>query len=924
MTTDDRDRAADGQPQPGAERPAGAGSTANDAGMSHPQAVVPARDESSVMAPPAGDPDRDDPDVPRPMPPGGSTWLVLAFAALSAACLGWGLVRLALRPDLPLDFLLLFGAAAVLARQAWALAVRYGVTGRGLDAAVRGVWARWLPGERPASPGEMGSGLAGATGEPPGEGAGAAAGGGLGPATAGAWSSPAAPTPEPAYVRPAAWAASPRPAVVMLAGLAAALAGQILLDTAQTLTLAAVALMTAAVAAWLWALARTPEAVDDAPVAVVAGPGFDAGRARALGIGLALVTIPALMAPLLGATARAWLGLLDYPPVDAVDVRLMGTNTFTRLGGTMWLAGIAAYVYALADRSGWAGGRRWLARRPGITLRIGPTGLALGAIAAVAAWYRFHDLARLPFEMTSDHTEKLLDIASIVDGLRPVFMPANSGREAMQFYWIAFLVALGLPLTFMTLKVGMSIIGTLTVGPLYRLGRRIGGAHVGLMSALILAILPWHIQITRIALRISLAPLWISLTFIALFRALAHGRRNDWLWVGLATGLGMYSYSAFRPMLFVVPLVVVLKLVHDAWHGRREGFSRDLAAHGAAAAGLTALLVVPLVRYGIDRPGEIGERTATRIFGDAFSTQPTAVWDFLRAQDAPFFFGLLRPFGVNLRNALLMFNVTSDNAWFQSPPGRPAFETVGGALFVLGLAVALHRIRRRDWQVGTLVVTMPILLLSTIMALAFPNENPSLTRASAALPAAVVIAALPLPALLGRMRAAWGPRTAYPAYAVLVVVLVAWMARGTDARYFGEYRYHYDESTHPTSEGAAVIRSFVNLGGDLDHVYYAAWSNGWDHRLLGIQVGKPDWTGILWPADGDWDNAIQQARGHVADPSRKLYLVGGPLAAQHIAFLKSLYPSALVTVHHTRVPGKDFWSILVPERAAPPTEQPPE
>ncbi len=861
--------------------------------------------------------------APDPAPAGGWAWLVLGLAALAAACLGWGLVRLALRPDLPWDFLLLFAAAAALARQAWVVAARHAVTAAGLDASVRRWAAAWTPtegqaGAPPAGAGEPTDGPA----SPAVEGVPTAAGEvGVGlPASAEAAPPEASGAP---FGLPAGWTASPRPALAMLGGLVAALAGQMLLDAAQTVTAAAAALHATAAAAWLWALGRTPEPVHDAPAAVVAGPGLDARRVRWLAIGLALVVVPAFVAPLLGDTARAWFGLLDYPPTDAFDIRMTGTNTLTRLGGGMWLAGIAAYVYALADR---AGGRRALRWRPrgGVALRVGAAGLALGAVLAVAAWYRFHDLAGLPFEMTSDHTEKLLDIATIVGGLRPVFMPANSGREAMQFYWIAALVMLGLPLSFMTLKLGMSIVGTATVAPIYRLGRRIGGTHVGLMAALILALLPWHIQITRIALRIALAPLWVALTWIALYRAIAYGRRNDWLWVGLATGLGMYSYSAFRPMLFAVPLVVVLKLFHDAWYGHRDGLSRGLAAHAAAAAGLTALLVVPLVRYGIDRPGEIGERTATRIFGDAFVEQPGAVWDFLRAQDAPYFADLFGQLVVNVRNALLMFNVTSDNAWFQSPPGRPAFETVGGALVVLGLAVALHRIRRRDWQVGTLVVTVPILLLSTILALAFPNENPSLTRASAALPAVVVIAALPLPALFDRMRAAWGPRGAGAAYAALAIVLAAWMARGIDARYFGEYRHYYDESTHPTSEGAAVIRSFVNLGGDLDHVYYAAWSNGWDHRLLGIQVGRPTWTGILWPVDGDWDNAIQQARDHVADPSRKLYLVGGPLAAQHIAFLRSLYPGALVTVHHTRVPGKDFWSILVPERALLPTEQAPE
>ncbi|RIL06882.1 hypothetical protein DCC79_15140, partial [bacterium] len=85
--------------------------------------------------------------APDPAPAGGWAWLVLGLAALAAACLGWGLVRLALRPDLPWDFLLLFAAAAALARQAWVVAARHAVTAAGLDASVRRWAAAWTPTE---------------------------------------------------------------------------------------------------------------------------------------------------------------------------------------------------------------------------------------------------------------------------------------------------------------------------------------------------------------------------------------------------------------------------------------------------------------------------------------------------------------------------------------------------------------------------------------------------------------------------------------------------------------------------------------------------------------------------------------------------------------------------------------------------------
>ena len=55
-------------------------------------------------------------------------------------------------------------------------------------------------------------------------------------------------------------------------------------------------------------------------------------------------------------------------------------------------------------------------------------------------FFRVYRLAEVPAEMTSDHAEKLIDVQDILDGQRPIFLPRNTGREAVQFYLTAFLV----------------------------------------------------------------------------------------------------------------------------------------------------------------------------------------------------------------------------------------------------------------------------------------------------------------------------------------------------------------------------------------------------------------------------------------------------------------------------------------------------
>ena len=99
----------------------------------------------------------------------------------------------------------------------------------------------------------------------------------------------------------------------------------------------------------------------------------------------------------------------------------------------------------------------------------------------------------------------------------------------------------------------------------------------------------------------------------------------------------------------------------------------------------------------------------------------------------------------NLGDALLMFNWRGDVAWISGAPGKPALDPWTGALFLLGLVVWARRILRKRSVLDLLLpLTLLIMLLPTALALSFPVENPSHTRASGALPAVFLIAALPL------------------------------------------------------------------------------------------------------------------------------------------------------------------------------------
>lgn len=78
-----------------------------------------------------------------------------------------------------------------------------------------------------------------------------------------------------------------------------------------------------------------------------------------------------------------------------------------------------------------------------------------------------------------------------------------------------------------------------------------------------------------------------------------------------------------------------------------------------------------------------------------------------------------------------MFSWTADTAWLVSPVGQPVLDWVCGALFHLGIiGFAVRYVRTREWHYLAVLLCVPILLLPSVLALAFPIENPSLTRSA--------------------------------------------------------------------------------------------------------------------------------------------------------------------------------------------------
>ncbi|MCW5848666.1 MAG: glycosyltransferase family 39 protein [Anaerolineae bacterium] len=641
---------------------------------------------------------------------------------------------------------------------------------------------------------------------------------------------------------------------------------------------------------------------------------------------------------------------------------------FTRTNVALWLLGVGTLLLAAWDWNATSLAQVW-DRVRNLRVNLDWTRLALLGILGVGAFFLFYRLASVPAETTSDHAEKLYDVYDILRGQYPVFMSRNTGREPLYFYWIAWLVStFNLTPNHLALKLSGSLISLATIPLAYLLGREVGGKGVGLLTAFFLAISKWFVSITRVGLRVPSSPFLATPALFFTFRALRLNRRNDWLLAGLCIGLGLMTYTPSRMIPLIVVMLIGLRLLWDvltmpggiraAWRylryqlgqagvpGLRRSAALGIVADAPAPSDETvvappaaspvwdpaqpvpptltrafwtnvvlmvAVAVVafmPLVRFSIEQRDQFWFRSITR--ASARETGQT--------------FNAVERFLGNLWNAALQFNYRGDNVWVNTVPYDPQLDPVSGALFVLGFVyVLLALIGMLRWskgrQVGifgersftaaALLITLPMLLMPSILALAFPIENPSVFRAANAPPVVMIFVALPLVLIVRRLREALGNWGGIAAAGLVAAVLLAATVMNYRT-YFETYDYQLRRTAQNASEIADVLGGFTKSVGDIDHAWVVAFPNWVDTRNVFLAMGAGPRNNYLPVEQG-----ANAARPQVNDPAPKMYILN-VTDQRNLGILRSLFPQGQVYTYQSRTgPDKDFTVFFVPAASAP-------
>jgi len=579
-------------------------------------------------------------------------------------------------------------------------------------------------------------------------------------------------------------------------------------------------------------------------------------------------------------------------PLALAAFLTLGGNRFTMLNVTLWVLAIIFTVLAFwQGELPFRGWRRWLKGHLHLPWKFSISAWTLLVLASVilVVFFRTYRITEVPPEMVSDHAEKLLDVWDVLHGQTSIFFPRNTGREAIQMYLTAGIIQLfHTGYTFLSLKIGMILVGLLTLPYLYLLGKELGNRRVGLFAMLFAGIAYWPNIISRVGLRFPLYSLFVAPTLYYLIRGLRTSNRNDFILAGLALGIGLHGYTPIRILPLVVLIAVGLYLLHPQARGKRLQ-----VVSGLLVLVLVSLIVfLPLLRFALEYPTLFDLRAFSRLGTTERPLPGPALLIFLK----------------NLWNASTMYFWSDGQIWVHSVTNSPALDFISAALYFLGVVLLLIRyLRRRSWPDLFLLLSVPLLMLPSILSLAFPDENPALNRAAAAIVPVFLIVAIALDGLMSAVEKRTPSKAGSALAWGMTVILIFFAALGNYDLVFNQYQRSYELASWNTSEMGKVIRDFGDMYGGTSNAYVVPYPYWVDTRLVGMNAGDPTRDYAIPP---------DQIAATLNYPQPKMFLVN-PEDQTDLNLLRQLFPQGTVSNYESKV-GKNFYIFMVPEAASIP------
>lgn len=371
--------------------------------------------------------------------------------------------------------------------------------------------------------------------------------------------------------------------------------------------------------------------------------------------------------------------------------------------------------------------------------------LILLAIVFLAAVLRFYQLGIVPPGPQFDEAFNAIDASQVLAGNRPLFLPANGGREVVYTYIQAAVGAL-FGVNLLTLRLVSAVAGTLTVVAIYLLVRRLfrrDSQRLAAFTALALAVSYWHIHFSHYGIRIILMPLLLCAVFggfwLGMHSNTRRGRIPALLIGGALAGLGVWTNPTGR----FVPFVVTPYALWLLWrYPSRRRMNGENPLAGLLLFGLAAFVVFLPLGLEFWRHPEFftGHASEVSVFAERVRGEASP-WSLLWN---------------NIVRVLGMFSFDGDLEWAHGIPDRPVFDWFMAIAFYLGVVIWVLRLvgraetppEDRD-ALALFTLWAAVMLAPSVLSEAAPNYS----RTLPAIPPIMLAAGLGLTWIATRLRA---------------------------------------------------------------------------------------------------------------------------------------------------------------------------
>ena len=478
-------------------------------------------------------------------------------------------------------------------------------------------------------------------------------------------------------------------------------------------------------------------------------------------IGLAVVF--AVMATVVD-TAWAQLGRSNYLPVLI-----------------LWAGSALAYAAAFASSAPhWGGWRAWLR-----TYRNEIIGVGLVTLGAAAL--RFYQLGAIPRVIDGDAGRVgQLALATSQNPLaNPFLLVENIGGIYLQAIGAALSLFGQTPFA---LRLIPAIGGTLAIPALYLLGRHLFGVRVAFFAAMLLALAHAHIHFSRTVAAAYIQGTW--LVPLELYFFISGLERRSALRLALGGMLLGLHFNIYLTAQVVAAMLVVYLLV-ATW------LCRPLIQQAARRVWVfwlgAALVALPMIVYAQRNPNEFFSR---------LNAEGTFQSGWLANTMATTGQGALPILAGRVAHVFLSLNYYPAIDFYGA--GVPMLGLVTGTLFVLGLGDALWRTRDARF------LLLNGFFWAVIVAIGLFSIPPSADsyRVLAALPAAILFAAIGLDRILSVLLQEPGQRAIRVGVSAFVMVAVLILnVRTYFLDFAGHCRYGGDAPTRFASYLGNYLRS---------------------------------------------------------------------------------------------------------------------